>query len=146
MKARRDLVVEWPSADGTLGATDVHWLQKFGTRGGKGDRRIAISTDGFIDAERAVAEASAVTVFYTPTIRYWRSLKGAGQAAYILRWLVAIISIAEAAEPGAQFALPPTFRVTAQVRQYKPILGRSSKRGSQLRRKPRPKPTPLFDR
>lgn len=145
MKSRRDLVVEWPAADGTLGAPDVHWLQVFGTRGGKRDRRIAISADGFVDAERAVAETAGVTVFYTPTVRYWRPLKSTGQAAYVLRWLDRIIALAEASEPGVQFALPATFRTSAQVRIYKPILGRSSRRGSQLRRRPRPKPAPLFD-
>lgn len=146
VKIRQDVVFETPHDDGSLGAADVHWFSEFGKRGGPADLRIALSQDGFTDPERVVAELNKITVFYTPRTRYWRPLKKVGQVAYVLRWLPRIIELAEASEPGTQFILPPTFNTKAQVRTYKPLLGRKSRRGRSLGRRKPAGPLPLFDK
>jgi hypothetical protein len=145
IKIRQDVVFETPHGDGSLGASDVHWFSDFGKRGGVADLRIAFSQDGFTDAERVVAELNKITVFYTPRTRYWRPLRRVGQAAYILRWLLRIIELAETSPPGTQFGLPPTFNTKAVVRTYKPLLGRKSRRGRPLGRRKPAKHLPLLD-
>jgi PIN like domain len=89
------------------GILDVDWISDFALRGG----RLFISGDASMRAvhlERAALEASGLVAVFPSSKGYFDGLRKWGQAAYLTIWFPSILRLANEAEQGCHFQLPPS--------------------------------------
>ena len=136
-----------PQLLGETGAKDVAWLEAFSKRGKATDLRIVFSSDGMMrhrEAERAAAEGAGLIVFYAPSPQYWRGLRARGQAAYVIRWLDAMISVAKEASRGDQFQLPASFSARTTLKPLGSVMKSKPRKGRAPKPRPAAKPGSLL--
>lgn len=104
------ITLQHPGEVGEQSLADVDWIASFRAAGGRcivtGDPKMR----GRI-AERAALEASGLVAIFPPIKGWYDRLKRYGQAAFLIRWLPEIARLAQEAEPGSHFRLPPTFEL-----------------------------------
>ena len=101
-----DIQLETPEELAQRGEPDVGWIEEFGARGG----RLVVSGDGNmrrVQLERAALEASGLIAVF-PHMKWYGGLGRWGQAAFFMAWCPSIVRLAQEAEAGAHFRIPPS--------------------------------------
>lgn len=104
----REVTLETPQHRGEDGHLDVNWIEDFAQRGG----RLFVSGDANMRTthlERAALEASGLVAVFPSSKQWFDGLRKWGQAAYLIAWFPAIVRLADEAELGSHWRIPPSF-------------------------------------
>lgn len=104
----RDVELESPQHRDEGGNLDVNWIEDFARRGG----RLFVSGDASMRSnhlERAALEASGLVAVFPSSKQWFDGLRKWGQAGYLTVWFPSILRLANEAEAGSHWRLPPSF-------------------------------------
>ena len=131
----RGIELETPQHRGEHGHADVSWIEDFARRGG----RLVVSGDANMrrnHLERAALEASGLVAVFPSSKQFFDGLRKWGQAAYLTAWFPAIVDLAQHADPGSHWRLPPSFSgERASVIGLRPLAEVESEREAKARRR-----------
>ncbi len=131
----RGIDLETPQHRGEGGNPDVNWIEDFAQRGG----RLFVSGDASMRTthlERAALEASGLVAVFPSSKQWFDGLRKWGQAGYLTVWFPVIVQLANEAEAGSHWRLPPSFSGDfTSITRLRPLAEIEAERESKARQR-----------